>query len=276
MMLENYLDKKLNHNQSAPLELTPSDLKIFLEDLYLKFNKRKYVPPDPLQFLYKFNDEHDIEVVGLISSSFAYGRVNNILNFLDKLLKLLKNPYEFLINADRKFIHNLVKDLKYRFTDSLEISEFLLALGEILRKYKSLYNLFSSYYSKKRDIVFASKMFIKDFYKISNGKIKTLLPDYRKNSAFKRFFLFLRWMIRKDDVDLGIWQGISPERLIVPLDTHMFRIAKMLNFTKRKVSDLKTAIEITENFKLISPEDPVKYDFVLTRFGINPKFSNIN
>jgi uncharacterized protein (TIGR02757 family) len=82
-------------------------------------------------------------------------------------------------------------------------------------------------------------------------------------------FLFLRWMVRQDEIDPGGW-NIDPAKLIVPVDTHMLRITRRLGFTGRKQADLKTAVEISGVFRLFSPEDPAKYDFSLTRMGIHP------
>ena len=79
---------------------------------------------------------------------------------------------------------------------------------------------------------------------------------------------FLRWMVRKDDVDPGCWTGVDRSRLIVPLDRHMHHSGWLLGFTRRKSADLKTALEITEGFRKLNEDDPVKYDFCLTRFGI--------
>ena len=84
----------------------------------------------------------------------------------------------------------------------------------------------------------------------------------------KRLNLFLRWMVRRDDVDPGGWDSVSRGRLVVPLDTHLFRIARTLGFTDRKSADLAAALEITDRFREIAPDDPVRYDFALTRLGI--------
>ena len=80
-------------------------------------------------------------------------------------------------------------------------------------------------------------------------------------------------MIRADEVDPGGWASINPSKLIVPIDTHMWKICSVAGFTKRKQADLKSALEITDAFRIINPEDPVKYDFSLTRAGIR---RNIN
>ena len=96
-----------------------------------------------------------------------------------------------------------------------------------------------------------------------------LFPDPFKGSACKRHNLFLRWMVRSGDgIDLGIWKAVSPRDLIVPIDTHMARIGRLLGLTRRRTEDWRTAEEITEAFRRVCPEDPVRYDFALTRIGI--------
>lgn len=88
-------------------------------------------------------------------------------------------------------------------------------------------------------------------------------PNPQKGSPCKRINLFLRWMVRSSDVDFGLWTGIKPSQLIIPLDIHIFNVSKKLDITQRNTQTLKTAIDITEFFKKINPEDPLKYDFVL-------------
>ena len=113
---------------------------------------------------------------------------------------------------------------------------------------------------------------------IDNVKIKypaknSLLSNPYQKSANKRLFLFLRWMIRSDDVDPGGWTGISQDKLIIPLDTHMHKIGILFGATERKNTGLAAAFEITDFFKEICPHDPVKYDFSLTRFGIRDELN---
>jgi len=81
--------------------------------------------------------------------------------------------------------------------------------------------------------------------------------------------LYLRWMVRRDNVDPGGWIGVSSSKLIIPLDTHMYRISLKLGFTERKQADIRTAMEITSALKKFDRDDPVKYDFALTRLGMN-------
>ena len=107
----------------------------------------------------------------------------------------------------------------------------------------------------------------------SAGRVFPLFPSPAKGGACKRPMLFLRWLVRSDEVDPGGWHRIPPSKLVVPLDTHMAKIAAKLGFSSRKAADLKTALEATAGFAAFNPEDPVKYDFALTRFGIRDDMS---
>ena len=98
----------------------------------------------------------------------------------------------------------------------------------------------------------------------------SLLPDPDRGSACKRLHLFLKWMVRVDAVDPGGWTVLPPSALVVPVDTHMHRIGLALGLTERGQADIRTALEMTEAFSLVRPDDPVRYDFALTRFGIRP------
>jgi uncharacterized protein (TIGR02757 family) len=103
------------------------------------------------------------------------------------------------------------------------------------------------------------------------GGIKFMLPDPAKNSACKRMNLFLRWMVRKDNIDFGLWHEIGTDKLVIPVDTHVARISKSLGLTRRKIINWKMAEEITGNLKKFNPSDPVKYDFAICHIGMNKK-----
>jgi uncharacterized protein (TIGR02757 family) len=140
-------------------------------------------------------------------------------------------------------------------------------MHRVLKEYGSLNECFVSGISRTDDTVMpALDVFL--------GKLKCtggyLIPLPHKGSACKRMHLYLRWMVRKDAVDPGGWKGISPAQLIVQLDTHMANIGVSLGMTRRKSANGAMALDITNAFRRISPDDPVKYDFALTRFGIRP------
>jgi len=248
-------------------------LKKNLDALYLRFNKREYVDPDPLQFLYDFSDIRDREVAGLIAAFLSYGRVSQILKSVSYVLDSMgDSPHEYLrLSDDDQIIHSF-REFKYRFTKGDHLSTLLLGIKEVLNEYGSLQDCFAEGLSRAEGLLLpAWSFFLKQIS--SRGDTGYLVADPDKRSACKRNNLFLRWMVRKDDVDPGGWDQIPASRLLIPLDTHMHRTGIMLGFTQRRQADLKTAIEITQGFRKISPEDPVKYDFSLTRFGIRSEMN---
>ena len=243
-------------------------LKSFLEGLYYVYQRRELINPDPLHFLYEYHDIRDLEIVGLVASSLAYGRVGQIMKSVEAVLSCLGDePHKFLMDTETASI--VPPRFKHRFTTGEDMNNLLVNIREVLREYGSL------------------EGFLGECLKVSGGNIFSGLDEFsgrlsrgRKEGAFplvtapcdgsacKRLFLFLKWLVRCDDVDPGGWEVLSPSELIVPTDTHMHKIGQKLGFTMRKSGDLRTAVEITEGFREICPEDPAKYDFVLTRFGI--------
>ena len=117
--------------------------------------------------------------------------------------------------------------------------------------------------------------FAKNLNLSTENRCDSLVPSPIGGSAFKRLNLYLRWMVRKDNVDPGGWIGISKSKLIIPLDTHMYRISFGLGFTARKQADIKTALEITDALRKFDEKDPVKYDFALTRLGMNNTYGSL-
>lgn len=243
--------------------------KANLEDIYRLYTHRGLVSPDPLQFLYNYQNPADIEVVALIGACFAYGNVKQIIKTIEKILAPMgPSPRSFLLASDAKTLAKKYKGFKYRFTTEEELITFLFAIKAVLKKYGSLQNLLLS---AQGDFIAKQKNFAAVLR--SYGKIDTLVPNPAKNSALKRLNLCFRWLIRKDAVDIGCWSGVDAACLIVPLDVHMHRVARMLGFTKRNQADMRTAVEISAALAAFCPEDPVKYDFCLTRFGIRDDMS---
>ena len=250
-----------------------------LESLYAEFNRREYVSPDPLEFLYLYDSPADREVVGLIASSLAYGRVASILASVRRVLDILgKNPADALACAGEDALLSRLSGFKHRFNDAAEMSKFLSGIGAALREYGSLENLFCSSYAshsseKKPAMLDAMDLFARTLLGLGGLERSQLLPFASKGSACKRLALFIRWMTRNDDVDPGGWPRVMPRDIIVPLDTHMFRIATGLGFVRRRSADGIAAAEATEGFRAFCPSDPVRYDFALTRFGIRTGMS---
>ena len=241
-----------------------------LEHLYELYNSRKWVHPDPLEFLYHYPDSRDVEIVGLIASAMAYGRVAQILKSVSIVLeKMGSSPYDFLLSVTPSSLMRIYSGFKHRFTTGDDLVRMLIGARSVIKQYGSLYNCFFSGFSDQDDTIFNGLSFlVKELVKKYDGQKNSLLALPGKGSACKRWNLYLRWMVRNDRVDPGEWAGISPSRLIIPLDTHMHRICLLMGLTKRKNADMRTALEITGAFRKIEPKDPVRYDFALTRLGI--------
>lgn len=241
-----------------------------LDLLYTSYNSRKWVHPDPLEYLYHYPDLRDREIVGLIASSLAYGRVSYILRSVSVVLKEMgPSPYEFLRLETASSLEQTFLDFRHRFTTGKELAQMLTGIKDVIERFGSLYACFFAGLRQDHETVFPALSFlVKNLRVAFDGHRHSLLPLPEKGSACKRLNLFLRWMVRKDNVDPGGWRGVGPSRLIIPLDTHMHRICALLKLTNRKSSDMRTAIAITCAFSQMEPRDPVRYDFALTRLGI--------
>jgi uncharacterized protein (TIGR02757 family) len=249
------------------------NLKQKLEYHYKAFDRSK-LEPDPLQFPHLFEDEKNIEVMAFIASVFAYGNVRQILNSLNKFLQIAENdPYNFILNFRTSDSKN---SFTHRFYFESDIQKLFFLLQLVYNQYGALRNLFLAGYNEKHPnvknaITNFSNFFLRkskaEFREISRG-IKFMFPLPQKGSACKRMNLFLRWMVRKDELDFGLWNVIPTSKLIIPVDTHISKICKHLKLTKRKNVSWQMAEEITENLKRFDPIDPVKYDFALCHIGM--------
>ncbi len=248
-----------------------------MERLYARYNHRDLIKPDPLQFVYRYDNPSDMEVVAFLAADLAYGRVEQIQKSLTNLFERMgESPYAF-IKGFGKAEQKSLKGFKHRFTTDQDISDLLMLLKKVLNRYAGIEEFFIQGYNPHDiNIVPALSKFcnsLLDMYaaehnpKTSRG-LKYLLVNPAKGSACKRLNLFLRWMVRDDDVDTGLWKSIDKAKLIVPVDVHMGRLCKILGLYNQKAVSLATAIKITEGFAEIEPADPVKYDFALSRIGI--------
>lgn len=243
-------------------------MKAGLEHIYRTFNQKQYIHPDPIEYVLRFPEISDREIAGLIASCFAFGRVSQILATLSHVFKVMgDSPRLYLEQGKPHTFANDFNGFVYRFVRGEALVDLLLGIQAIIASYQTLENCFVSGMSHDDEtVVPAMKRFVHHLVDKHNPGYLVASPD--KGSAMKRMNLFCRWMVRKDDVDPGGWSKVPRDKLVVPLDTHMHRIARKLGLTSRNPSDMKTAEEITQSFKKICPDDPVKYDFSLTRFGI--------
>ncbi len=254
-----------------------ADVKL-LEKLnyhYNAFDKSK-ISPDPLEFLHRYNNYFDIEISGIISSTFAFGNIKQIMTILEKLHKIMGvSPYKFILKFDREKHAKKFVNIYHRFYSSNDIIAFFETLRDVYITYGSLRYLFILYFfekdvSLKSAISFFCENLSNILSKHSEVTIGTkfMFPSPNKGSACKRMNLFLRWMIRKDELDFGLWDEISPSLLFIPIDTHIAKISKELKLTSKKIVNWGMVEEITNNLKKYDANDPIKYDFALCHLGM--------
>ncbi len=226
--------------------------------------------PDPLEFLYRYRLARDREVAALVASCLAYGKVALILRSVESVLgEMGRSPHEFVTGSSDTALKKAFPGFKHRFTTGEELGGLMVGVKHALGEYGSLNACFTSGLRGTDETVLgALGAFSSALEGFSGRPCLFLLPHPARGSACKRLNLFLRWLVRKDEVDPGGWRGVSRSKLIVPLDTHMYRAGLALGFTSRRSPDLKASLEITSGFRGIVPADPVRYDFALTRLGI--------
>ncbi|PIU17653.1 MAG: TIGR02757 family protein [Elusimicrobia bacterium CG08_land_8_20_14_0_20_59_10] len=240
----------------------------YFEKIYREMNRPEFIHPDPLEFVWRYKARADRETAGIIAACLAYGNVTQILRSVEKVLSPMgPSPSAWLKSSAPGAINKAMLGFRHRFTPASEMALFLHNIKRALEKYGSLEALFLKGSDTADTTVEAALYNFIDAFN-SAGCAPSLTPCTALKSSFKRMNLYLRWMVRSDAVDPGVWKGISPSKLIIPLDTHMRRVAMSLGMTQRKDTSMRTAAEITTFFRKLSPSDPVKYDFALTRAGI--------
>lgn len=260
-----------------------NSLKIKLDELYHRYATPEFIKNDPILFVYKFDEEKDREIAGFIASILAQGKRSKIISKTNELIfSVMKgDPYNYLMKFE---IDKIPDDLRnfsyfgYRNITGHHLSFIFHSLKLVIKKYRTLKNFFYDSYSKTSKSKNVKEMLVRvidELFSWTNSiplEVSSLVPNPRKGSACKRINMFLRWMVRKDKVDSGLWNDIIPtSKLVIPLDFHVSRIARELKLTTRTQDDWITAEEITENLKIFDPNDPVKYDLAIFGYGVNRK-----
>ena len=240
-------------------------LKERLDAEVFKRNKSNEVTLDKLDPILVAK-RHNDPTIALLCALFAYGNVKQIVKFLDSL------DFSLLSKSDEE-INAVLKNHYYRFQKSEDVVAIFIALKR-LNAESSLEEVFLSGYENKCSVLDGINMTIAKLHSLYPhstrgygfllGKVTT---KTKGTGALKRWMMYLRWMVREDNIDMGLWSGIDRADLIMPLDTHTFNVSLRLGLLKRKTYDLQAAIELTQSLKNFDANDPLKYDFALYRLG---------
>ncbi|MCP3903467.1 MAG: TIGR02757 family protein [Planctomycetes bacterium] len=242
----------------------------WLEGMHRRYHHRHFVEPDPLQFLFRYADLRDREVAAVVASALAYGNVKAMLPAIARVLDGLgPAPARRLRDSSPREIERRLGDFRYRFTTGAQLAGLLEAVGAIQREAGTLDERFALHVrSTDETVIEALGRFVDDLAACAPCSLRHLVPHPAAGSACKRMLLMLRWLVRSDDVDPGGWRSARPDQLVMPLDTHVHRTARRRGWTTRASADLRTALAVTAVLRRLRPEDPLRYDFAITRPGI--------
>jgi len=243
---------------------------------------RRRLPLDPVSLPHRYTDPRDVEVAGLLAASLAYGRADLFLPKVTRLLEAMgPSPEAFVRTLDVRRAQTLLSGFVYRFNVAADVAVLLLGMGQMLRRRGSLESGFVvAHQASGGDLHGALAGFVRELRDVDLRAIERelgktrgvdhLLPVPLGAGAAKRLHLYLRWMVRgPDGIDLGIWKRVPASALLVPLDTHVARLAWRLGLVRRRTMGWAAAVDITGNLRVIDPVDPVRFDFVLCHHGMS-------
>lgn len=260
-----------------------SDIRAALDALY-DSRSSCHLGNDPLSFCHRYPDPADQEITAVIASAFAYGSVVIILRTLEAVFSELGNsPRKYVERFSPKAGLRTFSGFKHRFNDGRDLCALLWGMRQMLERTGSVQNFFLQGHRAADDDVsdslnrYSAAVLSLDYADVFgtnaipvDSYYPFLFPAPVSGSACKRLCMFLRWVVRPaDGIDLGLWNGVLPAQLIIPVDTHISRICRYLGFTGRKSADWRMAREITQALREYDPADPVKYDFSLAHLGIS-------
>lgn len=259
-------------------------IKEALDKLHEEYGP-SYLESDPLRFPHRYAAPEDQEVVGFLAAAFAYGHVPQILKNLEAILTPLSDSVaEAVRKGNTSRWKRVYPGYAYRFQRQGDLVLLLWLLGRVLKDSGSIRASFLRFYTPCLDQPLPIRKALTEWVGYLRETLRSgpgwdaledtrgiyhLLPDPASGSACKRWNLYLRWMVRgPDGLDLGLWRGIPARHLILPLDTHTARICRYLGLTSRSAPSWAMAEEITRTLRNLDPEDPIRYDFSISRLGI--------
>jgi uncharacterized protein (TIGR02757 family) len=253
----------------------PGLLREPLERLYREFDYGARVALDAIEFPLRYAAADDREVVALLTSCLAYGRVDLFGRALEGILRAMApSPAAFVREFEPARDAAAFADFLYRFNRPRDLVAFCVAARDLLARHGTLEKCFTAGdLEPSGPIGPALEAFARSFW---DADVRGLFPRGRLSRGYrhlfplpsaggpcKRLHLFLRWMVRRESPDFGLWTSISPARLLMPVDTHIENMSRAIGLTRRRSRNWKMAEEITARLALVDPADPVKYDFAL-------------
>lgn len=246
--------------------------KEYLDLLVETYETKDFIKDDPVQFPHRFSSKNDVEIAGFLASIFAYGKREVFIGKLNKLFEKMNNkPYEFICSFNTD--NHILDDFDYRFSIGIDIVQIVLILKALYSSGETLESLFAYGWKNTQTVQGMLQTVVDYFYSrvtlpVTKG-FYHLLPNPAKKSACKRLNMFLRWMVRDGEVDLGLWKFMPKSELLIPLDVHVAKISRTLGILGRSQNDYTAVLELMQKLKEFDANDPVKYDFAMFGYGVN-------
>lgn len=254
-----------------------NNLTDFFNKKVAQYNQPSFIKDDPICVPHRFTKQQDVEIAAFFASIFAWGNRTTIINKTNELLLLMDDaPHDFIINHQQQDLKKLLV-FKHRTFNTTDLLYFISFLQQHYQKNTSLETAFTKWLSPTDETIEQGLTgFHQYFFSLEDYPARTkkhIATPYKKSSC-KRLNMFLRWMVRTDNigVDFGIWKIIKPSQLICPIDLHVARVAKRFNLLDRKLVDWLAALELTNYLRTLDANDPVKYDFALFGLGVMERF----
>jgi len=251
-----------------------------LDRLYQDYN-REDSATDPVQIVRRYTNPADQEIVGFCAAALAFGRVASVLHSVETVARAMgPAPAEYVRRFDPDAAHPELRAMVHRWIRGVDVVALLWLLHQMVDRSGSIEGFFLEGYDRAAVDIgdaldgFSRRAMALDLRAVYGRRVPKqrgvgyFFPRPSAGSGCKRLNLFLRWMVRRDQVDLGAWNGAKPSQLIVPLDTHVIRLGRCLGLTRYTSPGWKMAAEITASLRAIDPVDPVRFDFSLCHVGM--------
>jgi uncharacterized protein (TIGR02757 family) len=249
-----------------------------LNELYDSFNMADSAT-DPIQIVRRFSRDDDREIVGFCAAALAFGRVTSVMQSIQRLVDVMGDrPAAFVRRFAPARDGAPLRPFVHRWIRGADVIALLWILHQMLERRGSIEAFFLEGDPGGEDVCdglesFSSRAMALDL-RAAYGRVppqpgvRYFFPQPSGGSGCKRLNLFMRWMVRRDALDLGVWTRVSPSRLVVPLDTHIIRVGRCLKLTRYTSPGWPMALDITRALRQLDPDDPVKYDFSVCHLGM--------
>jgi uncharacterized protein (TIGR02757 family) len=252
-------------------KLTSSELKDFLDLKVEHFEKPDFISDDPIQVPHRFSKKEDIEISAFLTALIAWGQRKTIIRNAESLMERMDHqPHAFLMGmskGEEEGFHNFV----HRTFNGIDCCFFIQRLSKLYKKEGGLEGTLAILVAEQGTAAGLSAFKDLFFQGSPPARSKKHLADPLAGSSAKRLNMFLRWMVRdaSKGVDFGLWKGVSPSQLSMPLDVHTGNVGRSLSILKHKQNNWKAVAELDASLRRMDPLDPVKYDFALYGLGVH-------